>query len=173
MGFLVDKPKAMKGVKPKYCECSRQCDNWRHAGLERGVDVGDMRTSVSKLFWVPEFEDKELLSLKASPWARVKTWLLTVVDENGLPFEVMANEDKQGEVDYLKFIVKKCKGAVLCLDGSIRKPFDTDHPMAFRFFNVTGAFNGKPQVWGVDDEQVAKYFTILNRRKQAQRKVAA
>jgi hypothetical protein len=68
-------------------------------------------------------------------------------------------------VDYLKFIVKKCKGAVLCLDGSIRKPFDTDHPMAFRFFNVTGAFNGEPQVWGVDDERQGNGLSAAWRRR--------
>jgi DNA polymerase-3 subunit alpha len=172
LGFLVNKPRAMKNIKPRFCN-ARNNGSWRHLGLHRGVEIGDMRTSVSKLFWVPELEEKELLKLKASAWARVKTWLLTVVDENGLPFEVMANEDKTGEVDYLKFISKRCRGAVICMDGSIRKPFDSNGPMSFRFFNVTGAFNGEAQVWNVDDEKVTKYFNILNRRKQNARKAVA
>jgi hypothetical protein len=93
--------------------------------------------------------------------------LLRAVDENGLPFDIQAPEDKIGEVDYLKFIAKKCRGAVICMDGSIKKPFDTDGPMCFRFFNVTGAFQGEPQVWNLEDEKWATMFNILNRRKKA------
>jgi DNA polymerase-3 subunit alpha len=167
LGLLLDKPRAMKGIKPRFAN-PRNKNGWKHEGLHRGVELTDNRASVSKLFWIPELDD--VLSLKASLWARVKTWLLTAVDENGLPFEIMANEDKEAEADYLKFMAKKCRGAVICLDGAIRKPFDANGPMAFRFYNVTGAFNGEPQVFNVDDEKIVKYFTILNRRKMTARK---
>jgi hypothetical protein len=164
----------MKGCKPKFCN-ARDSGTWRHLGLQRGVDLTEYRTSVSKLFWIPELEEKEILKLKASAWARVKTWLLRAVDENGLPFDIQAPEDKIGEVEYLKFIAKKCRGAVICMDGSIKKPFDTDGPMGFRFFNVTGAFQGEAQVWNLEDEKWATMFNVLNRRKRmaAKTKIAA
>jgi hypothetical protein len=106
---------------------------------------------VSKLFWLPpyaqiETDRRKFLELKASPWAQVKTWLLTVVDENGLPFHLMVNEDKEHEVRLVKFLHGKCQGAVVCLDGMIRLPF-TNGPQGFRLFGVTGAFNNDPQIF--------------------------
>jgi DNA polymerase-3 subunit alpha len=167
LGFLLDKPKAMVGLpKPKHTKA--RGGSWTHLGLVRDVELTEYRTSVSKLFWIPELEPDKLLKKKASTWARVKTWLLLAVDENGVPFHLMVNEDKGAEAEYLHFIVKKHRGSVLCLDGAIRKPFDQDGPMGFRFFDVTGCYQGEPQVWNesIEDERMIKAFTVLHKKKR-------
>lgn len=172
LGFLLHKPKAMAGCKPKH---TRRRENekstWRHLGYEKGAALTDQRASISKMFWIPDLPEKDLLKLKASAWARVKTYLLHVVDENGIAFHIMANEDKEEEAEYLKFIARKHRGNVICMEGSIRKPFDVDGPLGFRFFDVTGTFEGEPQVWGADDERLVNAFNVLHKRKrQARRK---
>jgi DNA polymerase-3 subunit alpha len=174
LGFLLHKPKAMDGCQVKHTR-KRQNDTgtWRHLGYDSGAALTDQRACVSKMFWIPELEkltkNDPLLKLKASPWARVKTFLLLAVDENGIAFHIMANEDKIEEANYLKFISDKHRGSVICMEGAIRKPFDTDGPLGFRFFDVTGSYEGEPQVWGVDDERLVNAFTVLHKRKRAAR----
>lgn len=169
LGFLLDKPKAMKDCKPKHTR-SRDSGSWRHLGLERGAALTDQKASVSKMFWIPDLPEKDLMKLKASAWARVKTYLLLAIDENGIPFHIMVNEDKATEVEYVKFIARKHQGSVICMEGSIRKPFDTDGPLGFRFFDVTGAYEGDPQAWGPQDEKLTKAFSVLHRRKRNARR---
>jgi DNA polymerase III subunit alpha len=169
LGFLLDKPKAMEGCKPKHTRRRESSGGWRHLGYDPNVRLTDQRASVSKMFWIPELPEKELLKLKASAWARVKTYLLLAVDENGVAFHIMANEDKSEEAEYLRFIARKHRGNVICMEGSVRKPFDTDGPMGFRFFDVTGSYEGEPQVWGADDERMVKAFTVLHKRKRQAR----
>lgn len=177
LGFLLDKPKAMQGCEPEHTKRRKSSSStWRHLGLERGAALTDQRASVSKLFWIPDISGTEkdstagVLKLKASPWARVKTYLLLAIDENGIPFHIMANEDKAEEAEYLKFIAKKHRGSVICMEGSIRKPFDNDGPLGFRFFDVTGAFEGEPQVWSDKDEKLTKAFNVLHKRKRNARR---
>lgn len=154
LGFIVGKPKAFKGIKPKYTKPRTSDRGWHHAGRERGADLTEGRESVSKLFWIPPIE--KLVEIKASPWAQVNTTLLKVVDENGLPFHLMANEDKEGETRILKVLANKFKNAVICVDGGVRQPFLTDGPMGFRFYGITGAdFQGDPQVW-INGEPLAE-----------------
>lgn len=180
LGFLLDKPKAMKDIKPIHVKARTSNKGWRHAGLYRGVDMTAQKSSISKLFWIPEITEK-LLQQQASAWARVKTWLLLAIDENGIPFHIMANEDRPAEVKYLQFIAAKHRNSVLCLDGAIRKPFDTDGPMGFRFFDVSGAYEGEPQVWveydgqwtQEEDDKLIKSFTLLHNRKMQARRAAA
>jgi DNA polymerase-3 subunit alpha len=151
LGFTTRKPKAFRGCKPNHVR-ARDNGGWVHKGREKGVELTEGKTSVSKLFWIPVVEkEKEILELKSSPWAGVKTWLLTVVDENGIPFNVMLNEDKPAPgVRLLKFLASQCQGSVICLDGAIRQPFLADGPQGFRFYGVTGArFHNDPQIWGV------------------------
>lgn len=174
LGFLIDKPRAMKGVKVKHAGYRTSTSGWTHRGLDRGADLTPLKSSVSKLFWVPLLEDKELIKIKASPWARVKTTLLTVIDNNGLPFTVMANEDKEVETETLNFIAKRHKGSVICIDGMIRKPFDTDGPLGFRFTSVTGAYDNEPQVFNYQgDEKFVKVFAMLDEKKRRLRRLAA
>jgi DNA polymerase-3 subunit alpha len=146
LGLTLKRPKVFKGCKPKHVGSRTADSGWVHTGLTKNVERSEPRTSVSKLFWVPEGTK---LELKASPWAQVKTWLLTVVDENGLPFHLMVNEDKEHDVKLLKFIHRKCQGSVICFDGAIRDPFLTDGPQGFRMFGISGTFNSEPQAWHV------------------------
>ena len=175
LGFTTTKPKAFAGCKPKYVRARTSDRGWQHRGREKGVELTEGRASVSKLFWIPpveafvddEIKKQKWLELKASPWAGVQTWLMTAVDENGIAFHIMLNEDKPGK-ELLDFLVNKCQGAVICLDGAVRKSFDTDGPMGFRFYGVTGAsFNRDPQVWGVKD----KYKAAINLLEQRRRNV--
>jgi hypothetical protein len=154
LGFTLEKPQVFKGIKPKHVGERISESGWRHMGRERGVELTGGRSSVSKMFWIPP-ETK--LELKASPWAQVKTWLLTAVDENGLPFHLMVNEDKPHEVRLLKFLHEKCQGAVICIDGMIRLPFVNNGPSGFRMFGITGAFNSDPQMWRLPDGREKKF----------------
>jgi DNA polymerase-3 subunit alpha len=167
LGLTLKRPKVFKGIKPKYAGPRISESGWRHTGLTKDVERTEPKTSCSKLFWIPP-ETK--LELKASPWAQVKTWLLTVVDENGLPFHVMVNEDKKADVKLLKFLHRKCQGSVVCLDGAIRDPFLTDGPQGFRLFGITGTFKGEPQAWLLDDsKQFHLVATELNKMKRRER----
>jgi len=144
LGMTLKRPAVFKGCKPKHANPRISDSGWNHIGLTKNVERLESRQSCSKLFWIPP---DAKLELKASPWAQVKTWLLTVVDENGLPFHLMVNEDKKWDVKLLKYLQRQCQGAVICADGSIRDPFLTDGPQGFRFWGITGSFNGDPQGW--------------------------
>jgi len=164
LGFCVNKPKAMVGCKPKFVRARVSDSGWKHLGREKGVELTAGRASVSKLFWIPK---DAKLELKASPWAQVKTWLLSVMDENGIQFQLMANEDKPVESKALKFLARRCQEGVVCVDGSIRQPFLTDGPMGFRYWGITGAgYNHEPQVWNIDDEHIP-IFNGLAQMKRA------
>lgn len=179
LSFLIEPPKALSNVKPKHARSGTSQSGWRNHGLYHGLDRTPPRSSVSKLFWIPEMADDDLLKLKASPWARAKSYLLIGVDINGIVFTIKAPEDKE-ESEYLKFIAyggrdkKHFKGAAFCLDGAITSPFDRDGPLAFRLYDVTGAMQSDPQVWGAPSEKHRLAFNHLSRRKRAQKgKVAA
>ena len=94
---------------------------------------------------------------------------MVAVDENGIAFHVMLNEDKPGH-KLLKFLTDKCQGAVVCLDGAIRGPFLVDGPMGFRFYGVTGAaFKGDPQIWGVKDKYKWAVNELERRRRSGEK----
>lgn len=166
LGFCVKKPKAMVGIKPKHISRRVSASGWEHLGREKGVEITEGRASVSKLFWIPE---NPKLELKASPWAQVKTWLLTVIDENGIPFQLMANEDKKYEVKALKFLSARCQGAVVCADGSVRQPFLTDGPQGFRFWGITGSGIGDPQMWGTKKKHVMAISELAKMKRRSER----
>jgi hypothetical protein len=155
------------GCKPKLVSARVSGSGWQHNGRDRGVEITEGRASVSKLFWIPQ---DAKLELKSSAWAQVKTWLLKVVDENGIVFQLMANEDKPADAKALKFLSRRCQGATICVDGAVRQPFLQDGPQGFRYYGITGAGIGKPQIWNVEKEEYAMAFTELQRMK---RKVAA
>jgi DNA polymerase III subunit alpha len=163
LSFTIKKPKALVGIKPKYVAARLSDSGWQHLGREKGVEVSQGRVSVSKLFWIPM---NPKLELKSSAWAQVKTWLLTVVDENGIPFQLMVNEDKPTESKALKFLARRCQGAVVCADGSIRQPFLTDGPQGFRFWGISGAGINQPQMWNVEKPEYKAVFSELNRQKR-------
>lgn len=169
LGFVLKKPLALKGKKAKHGGPRESESGWRHLGYEHGADLTDFRTSVSKMFWIPPVDDEKhfkLLDLKASPYAQIKTYLLHAVDENGIVFHIMANEDKKGDAAILNFIAKKMRGSVITVDGGIRKPFLTDGPMGFRFSGITGAlFHNAPQVWDTDEINKDALVLLHQRRK--------
>jgi DNA polymerase-3 subunit alpha len=169
LGFTLDKPKVFRGCKPKHVRERTSESGWRHLGRERGLETTDVRCSVSKLFWIPP---DTTLELQASPWAQVKTWLLKVIDENGVPFHLMVNEDRDHDAKLLKFLHRRCQGTVICADGMVRLPFKSDGPQGFRFFGLTGSFEGDPQIFRLPDAQEEKYkqaISELDRMKRIAR----
>jgi hypothetical protein len=169
LGFTTNKPKVFRGCKPKHVR-RRSSGSWVHDGLQRNVDVSASKHFCAKLFWIaPPPEDKrkaKILELKSSPWAGVKTWLLTVVDENGIPFHVMVNEDKGPDVKLIRFLANKCVGSVVAVEGSIRSPFLTDGPQGFRLFGVAGSRHKEPQIWHYSDKRTLAALVELDRQKQ-------
>jgi DNA polymerase-3 subunit alpha len=173
LGVVLSKPVAFKGCKPKHTSPRESASGWKHLGREKGLSSTGGRASVSKLFWIPpevKPEKPKYFSLEASPWAQVKTWLMTVVDENGLPFHLMVNEDKEHEAKLLNFLYRKCQGAVLCADGMIRLPFKSTGPQGFRFFGITGAFNNDPQIWHLPPHKEEKFKKAIATLDQVKRR---
>jgi DNA polymerase III subunit alpha len=181
IGFTLEKPVAFDGCKPRHVGARTSSSGWKHLGREKGLEFTQGRCSVSKLFWLPPYAQIEertktgqkkqsYMQLKSSPWANVKTWLLTVVDENGLPFHLMVNEDKQHEAALLKFLYQRCQGAVVCLDGMIRLPFLQNGPQGFRMFGVTGAFDDDPQMWHLPSDKELKYKNAVAKLDQVKRR---
>jgi DNA polymerase III subunit alpha len=146
LGFTLSRPKAFRGCKPSHIRARTSESGWRHLGRERGLELTGTRNSVSKLFWIPPGTK---LELQASPWANVECWLLAVVDENGLPFDLMVNADKKYDATLIQFLHRKCQGAVVCCDGMVRLPFKQNGSQGFRLFGVTGCFDTDPQIWHV------------------------
>ena len=169
LGLCLNKPKAMKGCKPKHVGERTSNSGWRHLGLHRSIDFTEGRSSVSKMFWIPPTGK---LELKASPWANVKCYLLEVVDENGVPMHLMVNEDKDELVKLMKFLHEKGAGCVICADGMVRLPFVQNGLTGFRFFGITGAYNDDPQIWHLPAKREAKYkrgISALDKMKRSGR----
>lgn len=149
LGFCLDTPEAMQGIKPLHTVKKNDRGEWQHKGYQSGVELTEGPTSVSKMFWIPPLPKEDIYEKKASAWAKVKTTLVTAVDENGITFQLKANESKAKQVETLEFLASKCRGAVVCLDGAVRAPFlpDGKSPLTFQLFNVSGAFRDDPQVF--------------------------
>jgi hypothetical protein len=162
LGFTTRKPVKLRKIKTKHTR--ERKGEWHHRGRERGVELTEGRASVSKLFWIPEGSTCEL---KASAWAQVKTLLLLVVDENGIPFHIMANEDKPVDCKILKYIHRRCKGGVICCDGAIRQPFFNDGPLGFRFYGISGSYKDEPQLWGIEEKD-AKVISDAHKLRRGQ-----
>lgn len=157
LSFNLDKPKAFKGIKPRYAGPRDTGRTWKHKGLYSGAELTQGAVSISKLFWIPPLSmDKKqkpkLLEVKASAWAKVKATLLLAIDENGLAYHIVANEDRPILAKTLEYLAKNCTGAVICLDGAVRQPFLNDGPFMFRLFNITGGYRGSPQVFRVQEK---------------------
>ena len=106
----------------------------------------------------------------------MKTYLFEVVDENGVPFHLLVNEDRKREVQLVKFLAKKCRDTVICADGMIRLPFVQNGPQGFRFFGITGSYNGDPQIWHLPDDKEKNFklaIAELDRLKRREREQQA
>lgn len=174
LGFTLEKPAIFRDCKPRFAGARSSESGWRHVGLEKGVELTPYKSSVSKLFWIPDtdillqrgYPSKQvggLLQLKASAWANAKSWLLTALDTNGIAFQISIPEDKQ-LAKVLKFLASRCRGSVVCLDGAVKQSFLQDGPMQFRLYSVTGARRGASQIWKVEKPVYAKSIDELHRR---------
>jgi DNA polymerase-3 subunit alpha len=166
LGFCLNRPRKFRGVKPKHTQERTSSSGWRHLGRHKGCDLTEGRASVSKLFWIPPISDFEL---KASPWAQQKSYLLEVVDENGVPFHLLVGEDKTAEARLLKLLSDKCRDSVICADGMVRLPFVQNGLQAFRFFGITGTYNNDPQIFYLSEKKEAKFkkgIVALNQMKR-------
>jgi hypothetical protein len=170
LSFTINKPKALRGITVSHTKRRDSQSGWVHAGRERTAEFTEFRQSVSKLFWIPPLADKELLQQKASAWAKSKSYLLTAVDENGLPFQIIVPEDRPAEVEILKYIANRLKDTAICCDGAVRQPFLSDGPLGFRFYSVTGAsYDVDPQVFGPN--AIGKRKVALVKLHDAKRKM--
>jgi DNA polymerase-3 subunit alpha len=168
LGFTLKKPKALKNFRPAFVAERTSERGWHHAGLEKGVEFTPPGKSVSKRFWLPPSQFKPY-EKKASAWAQVHTHLLVAVDENGVGFHIMANEDKKGDVKSLQALYKLSKeygGLSVCLDGAVRQSFLTDGPLGFRFYGITGAYTGKPQFHTQIDKKYVKGISTLEQQRR-------
>jgi DNA polymerase-3 subunit alpha len=169
LGFCLDRPRVFRGIRPAHTTERTSESGWHHLGRHKGCDLTEGRASVSKLFWIPPISDFEK---KASPWAGVQAYLLEVVDENGVPFHLIANENKEYEVKLLKFLDRKCRGCVICADGMVRLPFIQNGLQAFRFFGITGTYNNDPQIFHLPEDKEKKFkqaIVELDRMKRRSR----
>lgn len=147
LGFTLGRPEAFEGIKPLHTIKKNERGEWKHKGLQTGVELTEGPTSVSKMFWIPPLPKVDLYERKASMWAKINTNLLTAIDENGIVFQIKANEAKPDKVAILDLLASKCRGAVICLDGAVRSPFLADGPLTFQLFNITGVYHQDPQIW--------------------------
>lgn len=167
LSFIPETPQVfIPKITPKHAN-KRETEKWTHLGFTRGVEYTPYKSSVSKLFWLPLGLEKQL-QLKSDRFGRGKTWLLRAVDENGVAFDISADESKREEANYLKWMAKECEDAVICMDGMVKQPFDgkAENPLSFRLFDVTGAYNEDPQVWRVEDDKTILAFNVLHRQKR-------
>jgi DNA polymerase-3 subunit alpha len=167
LGFCLSRPDIFQGIHPSHTNktSKRQAGSWRHDGLYRGCELTEGPVSVSKLFWIPPLYLNDIYSVKASAWAKVKTHLLTVVDEQGIPFEIKASEQREDRTKAIQYLAKKCRGSVICLDGRIGQPYLFDGPLTFSYFRTTGAWQNDPQMWGAEDSDKNALISITKSKR--------
>lgn len=163
LNFVLRKPRAMKGCKPQLG--NRRGGKWQFLGLERGVSITEGKSFCAKLFWIPP---KPEFVTKTSPSGKWEAHLLTVVDENGIPFDVMVSKDKEHESNTLMALAD-CEGAVVCLEGKVRMPFDRGMNPGFSMWGVAGSEAGNPQMWHTS-EKIAKYIIKQAKAKASERR---
>jgi DNA polymerase-3 subunit alpha len=169
MEFIPRKPKAFKDCKPKLARRSNG-GAWEFLGMERSVGTTQGKTFVAKLFWIPP--DAPLVT-KTSATGKVDAHLLTVVDENGIPFDLIVTTSKEAESKLVKLLHKRAQGTVICAEGQIVMPFLRGGNPGFRLWGLAGAEDGTPQMWHSDDDELVKWIAYLAEQKRSQRRRAA
>ena len=162
LNFVLHKPVAFKGCKPSLVK--RRGGKWQFLGLQKGVQITEGKAFCAKLFWIPS--DTSFIT-KASPSGKWNAHLLTVVDENGIPFDLIVSEDKKHESNVLMALAE-AGGAVVCAEGKVRMPFDRGANTGFSLWGVAGAEQGNPQCWHLD-EKIAKYVIKEAKSKAIER----
>lgn len=163
LSMVLNTPRAFKGKKPSVPKRSR--GQWEYLGLERGLNLTFGKTFCAKTFWIPEGAN---MTLKAAPNGKYQAYLLPVVDENGVQFDLQVNESKQVEVKLIKLLAK-CHDAVLCVDGQVSLPFIRGGNTAFKVWGVVGAEEGNPQIWDVDNKAAKEIVRLAKVKREMRR----
>jgi len=166
MEFIPRKPQAFNGCKPQIR--LKRGGNWEFTGLERGVTVAQGKSFCAKLFWLLPVSDN--FTMKTSATGKVNAFLLTAVDENGIPFDLIVPdiERKASEVKLLKLLAKRGKDVVVCAEGQVSMPFLRGGNTGFKLWGIAGAEQGNPNVWNAD-EDLAKMIIHLADQKRRKR----
>jgi DNA polymerase III alpha subunit len=180
--FVPRKPVAFKGCKPQIR--SRRGGSWTFRGLMTGFERFADKSFCAKMFWLPplpmEENDKgemvvstKLLAKKASAMGSYYAWLLTAVDVNGLPFDLIVSDKKDSESKLVRLLAKQNAepGLVICVEGQPTQPFLRGRPTGFRLWGIAGADDGNPQMWHCDEE-TAKLVSYLADEKRRERRAA-
>jgi DNA polymerase-3 subunit alpha len=165
LNFVLGKPKAFKGIKVKL-DRKQGGRNWKFLGMQHGVEITEGKTFCAKLFWIPE---NASFSTKTSATGAYNAHLLTVVDENGIPFDLRVSESKDAESDLIKTLAKHAQGAVICAEGKVVMPFVRGANTGFQLWGVSGAEQDNPLIWH-STEKVAKSIMRFARNKRAQQR---
>jgi DNA polymerase III subunit alpha len=165
LNFVLQKPKAFEDCKPSLA--NRRGGSWKFLGLQRGVQITEGKSFVAKMFWVPPNPE---FTTKTSATGKYNAHLLTVVDENGIPFDLIVAEDKEHESNIVKALAE-AEDAVVTCEGKVSMPFLRDGNTGFRMWGVAGAEQGNPQCWHMD-EKIAKYIAKQAKAKANERRHA-
>jgi DNA polymerase-3 subunit alpha len=169
LNFCLNKPKVFEGVEP---DLGRRYNggSWRFRGLLRGVERYTDKSFCAKLFWIPPGAE---IHRKAAAMGGYYAWLLTVVDENGLPFDLIASDKKVQENETLQLLAAKNEdpGIVICVEGQCKQPFLPKRATGFQFWAISGAEDKNPQMWNADME-VANMVMYLAEQKRFARSAA-
>lgn len=163
LNFVLGTPKAFKGCKPQLG--ARRGGSWKFEGLTKSVQITEGKTFCAKLFWIPLEPE---FAIKTSASGKYNASLLTVVDVNGLPFDLIVSEAKVAESKLVKYLWKKCAGGVICAEGQVAMPFLRGGNTGFRLWGITGAEDGNPQAWHIDEDD-AKAMVHLAVEKRSER----
>jgi hypothetical protein len=166
LNFVLTKPTAFKGCKIKMPP--RNTGKWKFTGMQRGVEMTEGKSFCAKLFWIP---NDAPFTTKSSATGAYNAHLLTVVDENGIPFDLLVASDKEAESSLIKYLARKAQGAVICVEGQVAMPFLRGGNTVFKMWGIAGAEQGAPQIWHAS-EMAAKVAIQSARDKQSQRRAA-
>lgn len=167
--FIPRKPIAFKGCKPQLAK--RQGGSWEFTGLDRGARITEGKRFCAKLFWIPSSED--IYAVKTSAMGHYDAHLLTVVDENGIPFDLIVSTKKEHESTLIEELHKRGKGMVICAEGQISMPFMRGGNPGFKLWGIAGAEQGTPQMWHCQDDMLVKIVNYLAEEKRTTRRRAA
>lgn len=166
MKFVPRKPVVFKGCKPKVLP--RGSDSWKFLGLNRSVTITQGKAFCAKLFWIPDAED--IFTTKTSPNGKYDAHLLTVIDENGIPFDISVDTKKKAQSDMVKLLHRRARGAVICAEGQVGMPFLRGGNTQFKLWGIVGAQDDKPQYWYCEDKLVYDGLIHLAGEKRRERK---
>jgi hypothetical protein len=164
LGMVLNKPRAFKGCRPQLKKPGAN-SSWEFIGLERGLNLTFGKRFCAKLFWVP---DGAQLTLKSAVSGSYNSYLLPVVDENGIVYDLRCAEDKNWEYEMLKELAAN-PGAVVCAEGQVSLPFLRGGNTSFKFWGVVRAEDGNPQVWNVSEEAAMNIVRYARGKRDSRR----